>query len=376
MAKPHIAVNTRLLLPGTTEGIAIFAKEALKRITQRHPEVHFSFLFDRPFDEEYIFSDNITPYVVNPPARHPILWYTWFHLTAKQKILSLKPDLYFSPEFYISPLKDIPKVAVFHDVAYERYPKILSPLYGWYVRKFSRIYQAQVDHMLTVSEFNKHDIHDVYGTPLDKISVAYNGVSEFFQPITEAQKQAVRDQYSEGQPYFTFVGTIQPRKNLDNLLRAFDQFKTETSSPAKLLIVGKKGWQYDEIFRVYENMTHKAEVIFTGPRYGAELNALYAASIAMTFVPYYEGFGIPIVEAMRADTAVLCANVTCMPEVYGDAAYEVDPFSVEQIATGLKRLYTEPDLREGLIEKGRIRHQRYTWDKTYEAVWAALEKFL
>ncbi len=376
MARPHIVVNTRLLLPGTTEGIARYAIEVLQRMTQRHPEVRFSFLFDRPFSEEFIFADNVTPHVVYPPARHPLLWYTWFHGTAKQKALRLRPELYFSPEFYLSHLPGTPTVAVFHDVAYERYPDILSPLYGWYVRRFSRIYQAQADHILTVSAFNKQDIHDVYGTPWDKISVAYNGVSDFFQPIPEAQKQQVRARYSQGQPYFVFVGTIQPRKNLDNLLLAFDRFKQEYPSPVKLLIVGKKGWQYEGIYQTYQAMYHREEVIFTGPKYGAELNELYAASLGLTFVPYYEGFGIPIIEAMRAEAPVLCAHASCMPEVYGDAAYEVDPFDVEGISVGLRRLYQEPALREQLIARGRERHQRYTWDGCYRASWAALERFL
>ena len=373
---PHIVVNTRLLLPGTTEGIARYAIETLKRMTQRHPEVRFSFLFDRPFSEEFIFADNIEPHVVFPPARHPLLWYTWFHLTAHRKARQLKPDLYFSPEFYLSNLPDVPKVAVFHDVAYERHPEILSPLYGWYVRKFSRLYQAQADHILTVSEFNKHDIHDVYGTPLEKISVAYNGISDFFVPLPEEKRAEIRQQYTGGAPYFLYVGTIQPRKNLSNLFLAFDRFKMETDSPAKLLVVGKKGWQYDEIYQTYEQLRHKDEVIFTGPRYGAELNEVYNGALAKTFVPFYEGFGIPIIEAMITETPVLCANVSCMPEVYGDAAYEVDPFDVEGIALGLKRLAGEPELRQQLVEKGKKRHQRYTWDKCYAASWAALEKFL
>ena len=376
MARPHIVVNTRLLLPGTTEGIARYAIETLKRMTQRHPEVRFSFLFDRPFSEEFIFSDNIEPHVVFPPARHPLLWYTWFHITAKQKAQRLKPDLYFSPELYLSNLPDVLKVAVFHDVAYERHPEILSPLYGWYVRKFSRIYQAQADHILTVSEFNKADIHDVYGTPLDKISVAYNGISEYFEPLPEARRAEIRQQYTGGAPYFLYVGTIQPRKNLSNLFLAFDRFKAETGSDAKLLVVGKKGWQYDEIFATHAAMNYKDEVIFTGPRYGKELNEVYNGALAKTFVPFYEGFGIPIIEAMITEVPVLCANVSCMPEVYGDAAYEVDPFDVEAITTGLKRLASEPKLREDLIAKGHIRHQRYTWDGCYESSWAALEKFL
>ena len=376
MSAPHLVVNARLLLPNSTEGIARFATEVLRRMAQHHPEVHFSFLFDRPFSAEFIFESNVVPYVVSPPARHPLLWYWWFHHSTPRKIRSLHPDAYFSPELYLCPGLAIPKVAVFHDVAYEHYPEILSPLDGWYLRRYSRLYQAAADHILTVSAFNRHDIHAVYGTPLDKLSVAYNGVSEDFAPLPAEQQAATRQRFSQGDPYFLFVGTIQPRKNLGRLLKAFDRFKAEVSSPLRLLIVGKPGFNHQALRDTYEQMQHKRAVTFTGHVSRQDLIALYASALALTYVPIYEGFGLPIVEAMRAGTPVLCSSASAMPEIYGEAAYAVDPQSEAQIAEGMTALYRDRGLRTRLVAAGRVRQAQFTWDQTYEAVWRVIAPYL
>jgi len=376
MSVPHLVVNARLLLPNSTEGITRFATEVLRRMTERHSEVRFSFLFDRPFSEEFIFNSNVIPYVVSPPARHPLLWYWWFHRSTPRKIRSLSPDAYFSPELYLCPSLGIPKVAVFHDVAYEHYPEILSPLDGWYLRRYGRIYQAAADHILTVSDFNRHDIHSVYGTPLSKLSVAYNGVSEDFGPLPAEQQKQVRQRFSGGQPYFLFVGTIQPRKNLARLLRAFDRFKAAQDSPVRLLIVGKPGFNHKALAEIYEQMQHKEAVTFTGQVSRRDLIALYASALALTYVPIYEGFGLPIVEAMRAGTPVICSKISAMPEIYGEAAYAVDPHSEAHIAEGMTALYRDQELRTRLAAAGQLRQVKFTWDQTYEAVWRAISQYL
>lgn len=373
---PHVVVNTRLLLPGSTEGIARFATEVLRRITQQHPEVRFSFLFDRPFDDSFIFAPNVVPYVVPPPARHPLLWYLWFHQTTHRKVRQLAPQVYFSPELYLCPGLGIPSVAVFHDVAYEHYPDILSPLHGWYIRRYSRVYQAEADHILTVSDFNRHDIHRVYGTPIDKLSVAYNGVSGEFHPVSEAEHAQVRDRFARGAPYFLFVGTIQPRKNLARLLQAFDIFKAETQAPVKLLIVGKRGFNHQRLNRVHQQMLYRQDVQFTGRVSPSDLNALYASALSLVYVPLYEGFGLPIVEAMRANTPVLCANISAMPEIYGEAAYGVNPHDEVAIAAGMKALYEDEGLRQHLVQAGRVQQAQFTWEGTAQSVWQVLARYL
>ncbi len=375
-AMAHIAVNTRLLLPGRLEGISRFAWEVLQRMVSHHPEVQFSFLFDRAFDPAYLTADNVQAFVIPPQARHPLLWFAWFGYQLPRKLDRIGADLLFSPEFYLSAHPTLPQIPVFHDLAYEHYPRDIAPFASWYCRRYSPRFAKRAAQVLTVSEFSKQDIVQRYGVSPEKITVVHNGASDQFQPLDAVAQQAVRDQYSQGAPYFHFVGTLHPRKNIETLLRAFDLFKSQTSNPVKLLLIGRKGWQYQSALQTYEQMTHKEEVLFTGFVPDADLNRLYAASHALCYVPYLEGFGIPLLEAMHSETAIITSDCTAMPEVAGEAALLVDPQQPEQIATAMQSLWQSPALREGLIEKGRTQRQEFSWDQTYKKVWQVLSASL
>lgn len=372
----HIAVNTRLFLSNRLEGISRFGWEVLQRMVLRHPEIHFSFLFDRAYDPSFIIADNITPYVIPPQARHPLLWFAWFHYQLPRKLDKIGADLFFSPEFYLSTHPTIPQIPVFHDLAYEHYPQDLKPFASWYCRRYSPRFAERAAHILTVSSFSKTDLVERYQLAPEKISVVYNGASPHFKPLSVAEQQVVREQYSEAKPYFHFVGTLNPRKNIENLLRAFDQFKTQTEAPHRLLIVGRKGWKYQAALDAYGNMIHKESVSFTGFVPDNELPKIYAASEALCYTPYLEGFGIPLLEAMQCETPIICSDRTSMPEVAGKAALLVNPFSVESITQAMIRIYREPALRNDLLQKARVQRQRFSWDQTYDRVWTAIEQYL
>jgi len=373
---PHIAVNTRLLLPGRVEGISRFAYEVLFRMTQQHPEVQFSFFFDRPFDPQFIFGSNVKGYVIPPPSRHPILWYAWFHLQLPRMLKRVEADLFFSPEFYLSTYDKIPQVPVFHDLAYEHYPQDLAPFASWYCRHYSPIYAQLATRILTVSAFSKQDIQEQYGISPSKIDVVYNGAKEIFRPLSVEKQQEIRDTYTGGAPYFHYVGSIHPRKNIDSVLKAFDRFKSQVESPMKFLIVGRKAWKYDAALAVYEQMEHKEDVIFSGFVSDEVLTQLYGASNGLVYVPHLEGFGIPILEAMESDIPVITSNKTSLPEVAGDAAILVPPSDYEQLAQAMIRLHGNPSLQKQLIEKGRIQRQKYSWDATYSSVWGTIRSLL
>ncbi|MCB0844451.1 MAG: glycosyltransferase family 4 protein [Bacteroidetes bacterium] len=374
--KLHIAVNTRLLLPGKLEGISRFGYEVLKRMVENHPDARFSFFFDRKYDPDYIFGENVTPYVIPPQARHPLLWHAWFHFMVKRKMDQLKPDVLFSPEFYLTNHPSIPQIPVFHDIAFEHYPEDINPWAAKYCRKYGPIYAQRAKHIFTVSEFCRTDISEKYKIDPEKISVVYNAADQGFKPIGEKEQTKIREQYANGSPYFLFVGTVQPRKNLEHLLRGFDQFKSVSgSSDVKLLLTGRKGWKYEGALAAHEAMTHPDDVIFTGFVNDEELNALYASSLALCLVSYLEGFGIPLVEAMQAETAVITSNVTALPEVAGDAAILVDPFSVDEIAHAMLKIYHNPTERETLIDKGKLRREAFSWDQTSEIIWKEIEKW-
>jgi len=242
---------------------------------------------------------------------------------------------------------------------------------------FTRMYPRfalKATRIATVSEYSKADIAKTYRINPSKIDVVYNGAGQIFAPLDEESKKQVRQKYSRGSDYFFFIGTLHPRKNLVNLFRSFDLFKENDSKGIKLVMAGAKMWWTEEIRLAYETMNHRDDVIFTGRVSDEELAALMSSALALTYVSYFEGFGIPILEAFYCDTPVITSNITSMPEVAGEAALLVDPFSVDSIAVAMTKLTDDPVFRDKLIDAGRQQRQKFSWEKTADKLWQCLER--
>lgn len=372
----RIAVNTRLLLKNKLEGIGWFTYETLRRITADHPEHQFYFIFDRKFDESFIFSGNVTPVVIPPQARHPVLYYLWFEKSIPRALKKINPDLFFSPDGYLSLSTPVKSMNVFHDLNFEHYPDDLPYAERTFYRHYFPLYAQKAHRIATVSQFSKKDIINQYKVEPGKIDVVYNGANENYRPIPDDEKVMVRLKYTQGKPYFVFVGALHPRKNLANLFRAFDLFRKETGSDTKLLIVGQKKWWTKQIKEAYDRMDFNHEIEFCGRLEPGELNRVISSAQAMVYVSYFEGFGIPILESFYCETPVITSNVTSMPEVAGDAAILVDPFSVKSICEGLAQLDGDPALREELVERSQLRRQAFSWQQTAGLLWESIEKAL
>jgi glycosyltransferase involved in cell wall biosynthesis len=371
-----IAVNTRLLLPDKLEGIGWVAYETLKRITRAHPEHEFFFIFDRQWDERFIFSDNVTPIKTGPQARHPFLYYLWFEHSIPRVLKKIKADLFLSPDAYLSIRTKVPSIPIFHDLNFEHYPRDLPFLERKYYRHFFPKYAHKAERIVTVSEFSKKDIVNLYDVSPDKIEVVYNGVNEDFIPLDKHIKEETRQKLTEGLPYFIFVGALHPRKNLSRLFRAFDYFKEQHRTDIKLLVVGNKKYWTKDIRDSFDGMKYKDEVVFSGRMTSEDLHRAVASALAMAYVSYFEGFGLPIIEAFCCETPVITSNVTSMPEVAGDAALLVDPFSVKSIAEGLEKVALDPEMRKDLVEKGKTRRELFTWKRSAEQLWSVVENVL
>lgn len=371
-----IAVNTRFLIKDKLEGIGLFTYESLKRITQSHPEIDFYFLFDRKFDAEFIFSENIKPVVLFPPARHPFLWFWWFEISVARWLNKNKPDLFLSTDGYGCLRTEVPQVLVVHDLAFEHFKEHVPFLTGKYYQYFMPRYSKKAKRIATVSEFSKSDIVKQYQISPEKIDVVYNGAKEVYKPLNEGAKERVRAKYSGGKPYFIFVGSIHPRKNVKNLLLAFEQFKAEASSDYQLLIVGRKAWDFSEVEETHASMNFKNEVKFLGHASPGELGEIVAAAVATVYVSLFEGFGIPIVEAMSCDVPVITSNITSMPEVAGNAALLVNPTSVNEISSAMKKMAEDSSLRNSFIEKGRTQVKNFSWELTAGKLWKCCSQFL
>ena len=372
----RIAVNTRLLLKDRLEGIGQFTFETLRRITQAHPEHQFFFLFDRKFDESFLFSDNITPNVVHPQARHPYLWYLFFEYGIPLKIRKIKPDLFLSTDGWIPTRLDIPVVNVIHDLNFLHHPEFVPPVVRRYYDRFFPQFAQKATRLATVSEYSRQDIIQSFGVAPDNIDVVFSGNNSAYKPLSEVQQGEVKRKYTDGCDYFLFVGLIHKRKNLDNIFRAFDGFKEKNTNTTKLVVVGDKKWWAGEIEDTYLKMRHRDEVLLLGRQPLDVVCELTASAIALVYTSLFEGFGLPIVDSFNAHVPIITSNVTAMPEIAGDAAILVDPHDPDQLADAMCRLQQDKSLRQALIEKGMARKNLFTWDRTADLLWRTIEKSL
>jgi len=370
----RIVVNTRLLLPGKLEGIGWFMHETLRRIVTAHPEHEFIFLFDRPFDERFIYAPNVRGVVMGPPTRHPLLYRIWFDLLLPRKLKALKADAFISPDGFLALKSTVPTLAVLHDINFEHYPEDMPRAYANYYRSYFPRFARHATRLATVSEYSRRDIARTYGLNEDRIDVVYNGVGEVFRPLTPAEKEAARKRWTGGHPYFTCIGSLNPRKNIARLLAAFDQLLTQHPGELRLLIVGERMWWDDRMKEAWEHMRHKERVIFTGRLEQVDLHQALGGTEGLAFVSYFEGFGIPVAEAMRCGVPVVAADATSVPEVAGDAGHYCDPFSVADIARALHDVASDPALRERLSAVGVRRSQRFSWDLAANDLWRSFER--
>lgn len=362
------------MLSGKMEGIGWFTHEIMKRVVAAHPEHEFHFIFDRPFSSEFVFAPHVIPHVLPPQARHPLLYKIWYDYSIPRLLRKIKADVFISPDAMLSLRATIPQLIVIHDLNFEHYPEDVPAVYTRFLKKRSPMFAEKARRIVTVSEFSKQDICQLYGVQSEKIDVVYNSAHAAYQPISESEKNTTREKFSEGKSYFVFVSSIHPRKNLQRLLPAFDSFKKQTHSDVKLMVVGQKFWFNEKLQQAFDAMEFKSDVIFAGRMDVHDLNKVVASSLASVYPSYFEGFGIPVVEAFQCGAPVITSTASSLPEVAGDAALLVDPFSVQSIADALMCIYQEPALREKLVEKGFDRAKQFSWDISAEKFWASIQK--
>lgn len=368
----NIAVNARFLLKDRLEGLGRFSHETIQRLVQQHPEHTFHLYFDRPYDPQFIYGDNVVPHVLFPPARHPYLYPIWFDWAVAYRLKKDKADVFYSPDGFLCLRTQVPSLAVIHDLAFEHFPQYVSAAGVKFYKSYFPRYARKAARIATVSEFSKADIVKTYGIAESQIDVVYNGVSEAFVPADDTTQTDTRIRFSESKPYFLYVGALQPRKNIVHLLKAFDRFKALGDFPHQLVLAGRDAWQNEEMKQVYESMSFKSEVRFTGRVSESDLIALLGSASALTYLPYFEGFGLPVAEAMRCGTPVITSPVSSLPEVGGDAALYAEPENVDAISLQLQKLASDESLRESLAQKAMIQAQQFTWEKTANLVWKSL----
>ena len=270
-------------------------------------------------------------------------------------------------QFTAPPFCPCPVVVSIHDLSFEHLPHTFHRRSRTQLRLTVRHSARRAARILTLSEHTRRDVIDTYGIEPSRITAIPLAASDHFQPVADDRElQRVRHTYGIDGTYILSVGSIQPRKNLARLVNAYASLRdkyAQTELP-KLVLAGKCGWLYDETLRALKQTGLERSVILTGYVPEADLPALYSGALCFVYPSFFEGFGLPPLEAMKCGTPVIVGNKTSLPEVVGDAALTVDPFDVSAIAVAIENLINDSILRRELSVKGRMRAEMFDWRQT------------
>lgn len=295
----------------------------------------------------------------------------WTHVRLGAELALHPPDVLFVPSHVVPVRTRVPAVVTVHDLGYLLFPQAHPARQRWYLDWSTRhnVRAARLviaDSLATHSDLVKH-----YGARPERVIVAYPGRAEELAPVTDPVViGAAKQRYGITDDYFIHIGTLQPRKNLTRVVEAFAMLPS--TAPGQLVLAGKKGWLYDELFQLVRRLGLEARVLFVGYLEDADKAALLSGATACVFPSLYEGFGFPALEAQACDIPLICANVSSLPEVAGDGALLVDPLDVSAWTQAMARLSADAELRAQLVVRGQRNLARFSWRSCAETVMGAL----
>jgi glycosyltransferase involved in cell wall biosynthesis len=391
-----IAINARTLRAVPRDGIGWFTHEVVKGMVSNHPEHEFVLIGDRRYDWLGIKGSRHSPQMladhdiiyegfpvkgrnveyVTLPLRtvHPQLWHVWHEYLLPPVLRRVGADLFIAPDGMIPLRTEVPCIPVIHDLNHEHRPGDIPGRECRYYRRRFPLFAKKGVRVATVSHFSAADIADKYGISPDKIDVVPNGVADIFTPPLPGEAEETRRQYTGGRPYFLFVSNFSPRKNVEAVIRAFEIFRGNGGGDHVLLLAGRRLYLTREMDRHLEASPYGKDILFTGSVTRDVLRRLYGGAEALTFVPWLEGFGIPVVEAQRCGTPCILSDSSSLPEVSGGAALCVSPADAGAIAEAMARLVTDGALRRRLAAEGYSNSLRFTWANAAEEMWQSVIK--
>ena len=273
-----------------------------------------------------------------------------------------KADIVFSPHFNILAGRTAPRVITFHDLSFLHHPDFFSwrQRFWHWLQNIKK--QAKVaEKIIAVSEFTKNDLINTLGVPPEKIKVVYSGITEDFRPIVGQQSPLPN-------PYILYLGTLEPRKNVLALIKAFNVLKSESAfKDFKLILAGRRGWLYDSMLKEASHSFYKQDIIFWGPVSHEEKIRLYSFARVFVYPSFFEGFGFPPLEAQACGCPVIVADRTSLPEIMGQSAVLVDPWKTSDMFEAIKKILLDTHFREKLILAGLENIKRFSWQNTARA---------
>ena len=297
-------------------------------------------------------------------------------LAFRSRIDTRRYDVFHSPNYRLMPFEG-KTVATFHDVSLERFPEFHPPERAVLWHKEIRPVLDRVSHIIADSEFTRREIIELLGVSPDRVTAVYLGVDDSFRPHDKTECQEVLSKFGLAYDGFCLaVATLEPRKNFERLLKAFEELPPTLRQGYPLAIAGARGWLNADIHAAIDRLAAQGAVIRLGYVAEADLPKLYAAAAVFAYPSLYEGFGLPVLEAMASGTAVLSSNVSSIPEVAGNACVLVDPYAIEAISAGWQQLLTQPDMRAERVRAGLLRAREFTWEKCVDQTIDVYEKLM
>lgn len=371
----NIAINARFSGLETVEGYGRFTNGLVRAFHQLYPQHPITLLYDRKPANPIPIS-GIDHLHGGPMARHPLLWKMWYDFRLPILARQTKADLLFSPDGFCSLTTSIPQVLAIHDLAFLHYPQGINRLYQWYYRHYTPKFIRKARHIITVSDFSREDIIKHYPEVKDKISVIHNAADPGFRPIDWSEKEVVRQQFTQGVDYFLYAGAIHPRKNLINLLKGFSWFKNRHRSSMKMVLAGRMAWGNDRFTELLNSYKYRDDIILTGYISDPDLQKLMASAYALVYPSYWEGFGLPVLEAMQCGIPVITSTAGSLPEIVGakpplevipgeplaETALICNPDDHEALGKAMGIIYKDETLRSSMIAAGLKQAAGFNWE--------------
>jgi len=293
----------------------------------------------------------------------------WTLLGLSGRLKSHKLDVFFSPTHYLPVYTGCPSVISILDVSYLYFPNLFKKKDLYQLKLWGKYSIKRADKIITISKSSKNDIIKAYKVNEAKVAVVYPGIKELKNGAKALNMDELNKKFRINKEYILFVGTLQPRKNIVKLIDAFSKLESKVD----LVIVGKKGWQFEEILEAPKKYGVSERVKFLDSVTDEELPSLYKNAVCFCLPSLYEGFGLPILEAMQNGCPVLTSNVSSLPEAGGDAALYFNPENADDIKEALEKVLSNEKLRQDMIKKGYNQVKKFSWDKSARETLKVLE---